>query len=249
MKTFLLRQAFLLAFSTLFLSNCKALFNNPSREPYLVFSFDDTPSSNPAVATASSNPVATTASTVPAVAASSVYPAGEFYGNRWNTQYVRLNSDPRPTGVVTLDLAPRGSTGFAMPVCGNVLSEFGMRNGRMHEGIDLRLTREQPVYSAFDGMVRVARDHGSYGNVVAIRHDNGLETVYSHLNSIAVRVNQRVTAGERIGGGGRTGNATTDHLHLEIRFMGEPLNPRLIIDFENCILKSEIITLDENSYR
>ena len=172
------------------------------------------------------------------------FPASEFYGSRWNNDYVRINSDPRPEGTVTLNLHPAGSAGFVMPVCGNILSEFGMRNGRMHTGIDVKLTHEQPVYSAFDGMVRIAKDHNSYGKYVVIRHDNGLETLYSHLNSIAVRLNQRVNAGDKIGGGGKTGNATGEHLHFEIRFMGEPMNPRLIVDFENCRLVKNTITLN-----
>jgi len=180
--------------------------------------------------------------------ASSGYPASQYYGDRWNNDFVRLNSDPRPSGSTTLTLVS-GKSGFKMPFCGKVASEFGMRNGRMHEGIDIILRHEDPVYSAFDGVVRVARDHANYGKYVVVRHDNGLETLYSHLNSIAVKLNQRVKAGDKIGGGGRTGNAQTDHLHLETRFQGEPFNPRLIIDFEKCTLKSNTITLNSDSYR
>jgi len=176
-------------------------------------------------------------------------PATDFYGNRWNNEHVRLNSDPRPAGTISLNLAPAGSNGFVMPFCGRVISEFGMRSGRMHVGIDIKLERGDPVLSAFDGVVRMARNYGNYGNMVVVRHDNGLETVYSHLNSISVRVNQRVNAGDQIGRGGRTGNATTEHLHFETRFMGEPFNPRLIIDFERCALISRIVTLNESSYR
>ena len=194
-------------------------------------------------------PSSSTSPPVTSFSGRSAYPASEFYGARWNNDYVRVNSDPKPVGTVTLNLTPPGSTGFVMPVCGNIMSEFGMRSGRMHVGIDVKLTHEQPVYSAFDGMVRIAKDHANYGKYVVIRHDNGLETLYSHLNSIAVRVNQRVNAGSRIGGGGKTGNATGEHLHLEIRFMGEPMNPRLIIDFEKCTLKAGTITLNENSYK
>jgi len=177
------------------------------------------------------------------------FPAAQFYGNRWNNEHVRLNSDPRPTGTISLNLAPAGSNGFVMPFCGRIISEFGVRGGRRHVGIDIKLERGDRVYAAFDGMVRMARNYGDYGNVVVIRHYNGLETLYSHLNSISVRVNQRVNAGDLIGRGGRTGNATTEHLHFETRFMGEPFNPRLIIDFERCELISRIVTLSENSFR
>jgi murein DD-endopeptidase MepM/ murein hydrolase activator NlpD len=85
--------------------------------------------------------------------------------------------------------------------------------------------------------------------MVTVRHANGLETVYAHLNSIAVNVNQKLKAGDRVGGGGRTGRASGVHLHFETRFKGEPFNPRLLIDFEQCRLKSTSLTLSENSYR
>ena len=177
------------------------------------------------------------------------YPAREYYGDRWNTEHVRINSDPKPSGTVTLNLTPAGTSGFVMPVCGNVLSEFGPRSGRMHTGIDIKLKKEEPVYCAFDGMVRMAKNYGTYGNVVVVRHDNGLETLYAHLNSIAVKLNQRVKAGARIGGGGKTGNAQGEHLHFETRFKGEPFNPRLVVDFEKCRIRSETLALNDNSYK
>ena len=136
-----------------------------------------------------------------------------------------------------------------MPVCGNVLSEFGPRSGSMHTGIDVKVKMEEPIYCAFDGMVRMAKNYGSYGKVVVVRHDNGLETLYAHLNSIAVKLNQRVKAGARIGGGGKTGNAQGEHLHFEIRFKGEPFNPRLVVDFDKCRIKSETLALNDNSYK
>ena len=178
------------------------------------------------------------------VTTSSGYPAREYYGDRWNTEHVRINSDPKPSGTVTLQL----TSAFVMPVCGKVLSEFGMRNGRMHTGIDLKVEKEDPIYCAFDGMVRMAKDYGNYGKVVVVRHDNGLETLYAHLNSIAVKLNQRIRAGDRIGGGGKTGNAQSEHLHFEMRFMGEPFNPRNAVDFQQCRLKTEKLVLNEKSY-
>jgi murein DD-endopeptidase MepM/ murein hydrolase activator NlpD len=175
-------------------------------------------------------------------------PASKYYGTRWNTEHIRISGDPAPKGTTKLKLTTNRN-GFVMPFCGRVTSEFGMRNGRMHTGIDIKLSREEPVYATFSGVVRMSKDYGSYGKIVVIRHDNGLETVYSHLNSLSVRVNQRVKAGEKVGGGGRTGNATAEHLHFETRFMGEPFNPRLIIDFQKCELKSKKIKLNRRSYK
>jgi murein DD-endopeptidase MepM/ murein hydrolase activator NlpD len=174
-----------------------------------------------------------------------VYPAAEYYGSEWNTEYLRLSSSPSPTGTVTLNTGEP----FAVPACGNINSEFGMRNGAMHTGIDIGVKPDAPIYCAFDGMVRMAKNYGDYGNMVTVRHENGLETVYAHLSSIAVTVSQKLKAGDKIGGGGRTGRASGVHLHFETRFKGEPFNPRLLIDFEQCRLKSATLTLNENSYR
>ena len=180
---------------------------------------------------------------------SSGYPAREYYGDTWNTEHIRTNSDSKPAGKVSLNLMPEGTSGFVMPFCGKLLSEFGVRSGRTHTGVDIKLEKESPVHCAFDGMVRIAKVYGNYGKTVVVRHDNGLETVYSHLNSISVKLNQRVKAGDRIGGGGKTGNASTYHLHFEIRFKGEPFNPRMVVDYEKCRLKTNVLTLNNNSFR
>lgn len=176
------------------------------------------------------------------------YPAPEYYGNSWNTEHVRYSA-AKPSGTAVLNMIPAGTNTFVMPVCGNILSEFGPRNDRMHTGIDIKLQMNDPVYCAFDGMVRMAQTYGDYGKMVVVRHDNGLETLYSHLNSISVKENQRIKAGDRIGGGGRTGRATGVHLHFETRFQGEPFNPRLVVDFDKCQLISESLVLNDESYK
>jgi murein DD-endopeptidase MepM/ murein hydrolase activator NlpD len=172
------------------------------------------------------------------------YPAVKYYGNDWNTEHVRVSSS-LPSESVTLLLGGK----FVMPVCGKVNSEFGPRNGSMHTGIDLKIALNDPVYCAFDGMVRMAKEYGAYGNVVVVRHENGLETLYGHLSAISVKVNQQVKAGARLGSGGKTGRATGVHLHFETRFKGEPFNPRLAIDFENCRIKSSTLALNKDSYK
>ncbi len=86
------------------------------------------------------------------------------------------------------------------------------------------------MYAAFDGVVRMSKNYSSYGNVVVIRHDNGLETVYSHNSRNVARSGDRVRAGDVIAKVGRTGRATTDHVHFEVRVMGQFFNPNLLID-------------------
>ncbi len=233
--------------SALFLSSCKSSRKTTSSKSSdkikVTFDAGDASSSKSSSTSSKSSKPTASATT------SSNYPAREYYGDRWNTEHVRINSDPAPSGTVTLNLLPAETSNFVMPFCGKILSEFGPRSGRMHTGIDIKLEKEDPVYCAFDGMVRLAKDYGSYGKVVVVRHANGLETLYSHLNSIAVKLNQRVRAGDRIGGGGKTGHAQGEHLHFETRFKGEPFNPRLVVDFEKCRLKSETLALNDNSYK
>ncbi|MBN2778096.1 MAG: peptidoglycan DD-metalloendopeptidase family protein [Bacteroidales bacterium] len=138
-----------------------------------------------------------------------------------------------------------GDTGrFVIPVPGYKQSGFGWRWGQMHNGIDLDLQTGDTVVSAFDGVVRFAGwNNGGYGYLVIVRHFNGLETYYAHLNALNCTDNQRVSAGECIGFGGRTGRAYGPHLHFEIRFRDNPFDPEWLIDFESKELKTDILYL------
>ncbi|MGB1206056.1 MAG: peptidoglycan DD-metalloendopeptidase family protein [Chitinophagales bacterium] len=133
---------------------------------------------------------------------------------------------------------------FKMPVTGRVTSNFGPRGRRHHNGIDLKLNKGDNVYSAFAGKVRIAQYSRSYGYVVVVRHYNGLETLYAHLSKLTVKENQDVKSGEVIGLGGSTGHSTGNHLHLEVRYKGHPLNPNEMIDFANNSLKSHTFVVD-----
>lgn len=132
---------------------------------------------------------------------------------------------------------------FVMPIRNVVTSRYGWRKGRMHYGIDLNLNTGDTVYASFSGRVRYAKfNDGGYGNLVVMRHYNGLETYYAHLSKILVAPNQLVEAGQPIGLGGNTGRSFGAHLHYEIRFYDLPINPELVVDFE----KGEL--LDENLF-
>jgi len=138
-----------------------------------------------------------------------------------------------------------GDTGkFVIPVPGYKQSGFGWRWGQMHNGIDLDLKTGDTVVSVFDGVVRFAGwNNGGYGNLVIVRHFNGLETYYAHLSSLNCTDNQRVCSGECIGYGGRTGRAYGPHLHFEIRFKDNPFDPEWLVDFESKKLKTDILYL------
>ncbi|MBR0331961.1 MAG: peptidoglycan DD-metalloendopeptidase family protein, partial [Alistipes sp.] len=82
-----------------------------------------------------------------------------------------------------------------------------------------------------------------YGNLVIIRHDNGLETYYGHLSEISVKPNEWVTAGQVIGKGGNTGRSTGSHLHFEMRYKGQTFDPERLIDFSTGTLRRETFLL------
>ena len=111
-------------------------------------------------------------------------------------------------------------------------SQFGPRWGRLHAGVDLDLETGDPVYAAFDGIVRVnGYNNGGYGNFIVVRHYNGLETLYGHLSQKNFESGTYVKAGDQIGLGGSTGRSTGSHLHFETRYEGNPFNPTYTFNF------------------
>ena len=100
--------------------------------------------------------------------------------------------------------------------------------------------------AAFDGVVRMSKPYYAYGNLVVIRHANGLETIYSHNCKNLVRSGDVVKAGQPIGLTGRTGRATTEHVHFETRINGQHFNPNLIFDLKERKLRKECIKCSKN---
>ena len=118
-----------------------------------------------------------------------------------------------------------GSGQLSWPVSGPVTSSFGVRWGRMHEGIDIAVGQGTPVRAAAAGTVIYAGWMEGYGNLVAIDHGNGLSTAYGHNSSLASSVGQSVSAGQVIAYSGSTGHSTGPHVHFEVRVNGAPVDP------------------------
>ncbi len=137
---------------------------------------------------------------------------------------------------------------FEYPSCGDITSPFGPRWGRMHYGLDIDLETGDQVKAAFEGMVRISQYHASYGNVIVVRHNNGLETLYAHLSQRDVKPGDHVEAGDLIGLGGNTGRSTGSHLHFEIRYMGEAIDPNLVVDPSKKSLRDWEFVLDKKHF-
>ncbi len=121
--------------------------------------------------------------------------------------------------------------------------KFGIRRGRRHQGVDLPLQTGTPIYAAFDGEVRISKYMGGYGNLVVIRHPNGIETFYGHLSKRNVESGDWVRAGDEIGLGGSTGRSTGAHLHFETRYNGFAFDPQWLIDFKSGDLRHRLFVL------
>jgi murein DD-endopeptidase MepM/ murein hydrolase activator NlpD len=117
------------------------------------------------------------------------------------------------------------SAGLIWPCDGVVTSGFGMRWGRMHEGIDIGCAYGAPNRAAAAGTVIYAGWFGGYGNLVVIDHGNGLSTAYGHASSLAVSVGQSVSQGQTVSYVGSSGHSTGPHLHFEVRVNGVAVDP------------------------
>ena len=178
---------------------------------------------------------------------SSIYPSNSMY-KKWDTYNLypyteNLRKDDERISLVIRDSA--NYCEFIPPIKGLITSNFGWRDGRNHNGMDIDLQVWDPVHASFDGMVRIARYHPGYGRVVIVRHYNGLETLYAHLHRLKVKPGDVVEAGQVVGLGGSSGRSTGSHLHFEVRFK---VNPRTIIDFNNNCLVSDSIQLVKNKW-
>lgn len=176
-------------------------------------------------------------------------PSEELYGDESWTMSVNpfagLSADLPETYDINLD-------GFVMPIeRRQVTSGYGYRSRfrRMHYGTDLALTTGDTIRAAFSGKVRIASYEGrGYGHYIVLRHTNGLETVYGHMSRRLATEGTIVKAGDPIGLGGSTGRSTGPHLHFEARFMGIPLPPHELFDFELGAPKLDVFTFNRSEH-
>lgn len=146
------------------------------------------------------------------------------------------------TNTFLLDLEKIEEKAWAYPLPdARVISPYG--GARRHSGVDLKTKPNDEIYAAFDGVVVASGPYYGYGNCIRIKHAYGLETLYSHQSKNMVKKGDKVKAGQVIGLTGRTGRATTEHLHFEASFGGKRLDPAIIFDHSNHKLKAATLHL------
>ena len=152
-------------------------------------------------------------------------PSFDLYDHYWDVQHLRsrLLQIPFANDRLMLILVQSANNPFEVPcVFDEVVLPYGpTKKGAFHSGVDLKVEPQTLVKSCFDGVVRMARPYGDYGLLVTIRHYNGLETVYAHLDKVCVNY----------------------LLHFETRFMNECFDPEMMIDFDNETLVRNTLVL------
>lgn len=156
-------------------------------------------------------------------------------------------SDPFTiTNTFRLDLEKIEEKAWAYPLPdAKVISPYGGK--RRHSGVDLKTKPNDEIVAAFDGEVVASGPYFGYGNCIRIKHAYGLETLYSHQSKNFVKKGDKVKAGQVIGLTGRTGRATTEHLHFEMSFGGRRLDPAIVFDHSNHKLKAATLHLTKGS--
>ena len=178
------------------------------------------------------------------------FPSDLIY-KTWDTKKIRNQSDITSDSSYLVLLTSEKYGNYHHPVCkyslkkyeGLVTSKQGWRDGKRHNGVDINMDQWDSVLCAFSGRVRFVKEYEGYGKVVVVRHYNGLETIYAHLAKFKVKSGQLINSGDLIGLAGNSGNSEGSHLHFEIRFKDQVLNPENLIDFKSYNLRSQKIIL------
>lgn len=134
-----------------------------------------------------------------------------------------------PPAPPRVDAGPKPDRSLSWPVEGVLFGRFGLRNGSPHDGVDLAAPEGTPIRAAADGAVLYAGVQRGYGNLVILRHEGGLITIYAHNQKNLVRDGDRVRVGEEIALVGRTGRASGPHCHFEVRQGTKPRDPLLFL--------------------
>lgn len=119
---------------------------------------------------------------------------------------------------------------FGKPLTdGIITSRYGWRSLGYHYGLDIANAVGTPIHACESGVVTFAGWSGSYGYLVKVQHTGGYETYYAHCSKITVDVGDEVAKGQEIALVGSTGRSTGPHVHLEVRYNGQTLDPEVFV--------------------
>jgi hypothetical protein len=176
-------------------------------------------------------------------------------------QYINIDSlvvvpgEPLPLSIVAIEKKgmnisgpeynPNLTTGmmlskFGFPVQNKIISRFGPRRGRMHNGTDIRSATGDTIIAAFGGKIIRSKYYYGFGNLIVIQHDKNIKTYYAHLSKYLKKSGNWVKKGDAIGLAGSTGRATGSHLHFEIRENDKAYDPELIFDFKTGETRADV---------
>lgn len=171
-------------------------------------------------------------------------PSNDLYPD-WNSNGINIYGSVNLPAEYRIDLR-----NFCMPINSRIVTSgygYRARFRRQHKGLDINAFKGDTIRAAFSGKVRVVDfQPKGYGNVVVIRHPNGLETVYGHLSKHLVKKLQNVKAGDPIGLAGNTGRSFGTHLHFETRLLGAYINPAEMFDFAAQDVKGDFYIFRAN---
>lgn len=160
-----------------------------------------------------------------------------------------LSSCAQTRNTTSIQLPTSNTQHWCYPLPGaKVISPYGARGGRNHSGTDLKTKPNDNILAAFDGEVVFSGNYYGYGNLVRIKHANGLETYYSHNSKNLVKQGDHVRAGDVIALTGRTGRATTEHLHFETRLNGQHVNSNRFFDHTTHQLRADAFQSTKDGY-
>ncbi|MCR5130203.1 MAG: M23 family metallopeptidase [Prevotella sp.] len=160
-----------------------------------------------------------------------------------------FKADPfAKSSTIKWNLADMKKSQWSYPLPGaHVISPYGQNRGtHIHSGVDIKTKANDNVRAAFDGEVIQSGPNGAYGNCIKIQHGNGLVTLYAHQSKNFVKAGQKVKAGQIIGLAGRTGRATTEHVHFEIFFCNRRYNPNILFNHERNQLQNATLTISKS---
>jgi len=156
-------------------------------------------------------------------------PGGE--GQVVAAAYPQASGAPRPYAKPVLPPPPAPAGGFMWPVEGRIVSNFGPKDGGLHnDGINIAVPEGTPIRSAQNGVVAyVGNELRGYGNLVLVRHADGWVTAYAHAGKILVQRGEQVARGQTIALAGKTGSVSSPQIHFEVRKGSKPIDPKRIV--------------------